>query len=516
MSPATYRSGDHVAVVGAGIAGLATAVQLSRQGIAVTVCEKETHAGGKIRQAITPVGPVDLGPTVCTMPWVFDELLQPSEGKLAARLQAEPLDVLAHHRWADGTRLNLYADPVRSCDAVAECFGPKEAQRLKHFQHVSRQLHDALLDSFLKSRQPSLTALIRRTGAGGLLALGQAWPFASLWGRLGQLFGDPHLRQLFARYATYCGSSPMNAPSTLMLIAHVEQAGVWRIPGGMARLARALTRVAEKQGVRFIFGRQIAAIDMAGGRVSGVRWENGEILEAAHVVVNADIRALSRGLLGGPGMTAIPPGKLNERSLSAITWAGLARLGGNSIDHHNVFFSSDYPAEFEALFGGQTMPEHPTVYLCASDRPAAVAAPGGNKERIMLLINAPASGDRTDLNWALMARKAGEKVRDHLRACGVDVEWDPAELQTTTPADFHRLYPGTGGALYGEATHGWRSAFTRPGVVTKIPGLYLAGGSVHPGPGMPMAAISGMAAAAQITAAFEARARSNRAGLARA
>jgi len=507
---------EHVVVVGAGIAGLAAAAKLSRQGVPVTVCEKESFPGGKIRQGMTPLGPIDLGPTVCTMPWVFDELLDGKTDNLMSRLKAEPLEVLAHHRWPDGSRFNLYHDPARSMQAVAEFAGLAEARRFQRFQSLSRRLHDALLESFLKTARPSLAGLVRRAGPAGLVALGQAWPFFSLWTRLGQLFRDPRLRQLFARYATYCGSSPLAAPATLMLIAHVEQCGVWRMRGGMKEIANALEQTATGQGTKFLYGREVKAIHVAGGRASGVEWEDGSRLQASHVITNCDLRALSSGALGKQVKSVVPSRQIKERSLSAITWNGLADLGDEQLEHHNVLFSRDYPTEFQDLFGRRTLPESPTVYLCASDRPVPVNHQPGDRERTFLLINAPADGDKPEKNWPALAQAACAGVIAQLKACGINPGPDVTSFDITTPADFHQRFPATGGALYGGVTHGWRGAFARPGVATRLPGLYLAGGGVHPGPGVPMAALSGLAAARCVMAELESGARSRKLDLARA
>jgi 1-hydroxycarotenoid 3,4-desaturase len=166
------------------------------------------------------------------------------------------------------------------------------------------------------------------------------------------------------------------------------------------------------------------------------------------------------------------------------------------LPRHSVFFSRDYAAEFEDVFTHGRLPREPTVYVCAQDR-LEPAGPPATTERLLCLVNAPADGDRV-----ARAPKEIDGCRDRMFAflarCGLKVTSEEQATCATTPADFERLFPATGGALYGAATHGWNASFRRPGSGTRLPGLYLAGGSAHPGAGVPMAAISGRLAARQV------------------
>jgi 1-hydroxycarotenoid 3,4-desaturase len=215
------------------------------------------------------------------------------------------------------------------------------------------------------------------------------------------------------------------------------------------------------------------------------------------VVVNADPAALAQGLFGNEVSTAAAPLAHRERSLSAVTWTMMAQTQGFGLLHHNVFFGSDSEHEFDQLFRQSRLPENPTVYVCAPDRQTGVAAETGEarNERLFVLMNAPAAGDRQHFSPEEIM-PCQTRVFRLMERCGLAIA--PGPSQVTTPADFHRLFPATGGALYGRTSHGWQASFRRPGSATPIPGLYLAGGGTHPGAGVPMAALSGRLAAQQL------------------
>jgi len=468
-----------IVVIGAGIAGLVAALQLAHAGRDVTICEAAAAPGGKLRQMLAGGMAIDAGPTVFTLKPIFDDIFSTVGEILEDHLTLTPLACLARHGWEDGTKLDLSTDAARSEAAIGEFAGPEAARGYRAFAQRSAEVFETLDASFMQRPQPGLLGLMRRADLGGLMKIS---PFTSLWEELGKYFSDPKLRQLFGRYATYCGASPFTAPATLLLIAHAEQRGVWTIEGGMHRLATVLTALAQARGAQFHYGRKVAEITSQNGKASGVILADGEAIAADAVIANADVAALDAGLFGVAAKAAVA-GMMSgaKRSLSAMTWAIQGASTGFELAHHNVFFSKDYKAEFADIAAGR-LPADPTIYVCAPQ-------PGA----YFCLINAPANGDAPGGGGD---EECLSLVLNKLQNCGLTIT--PQSTARTGAKEFNQLFPATGGALYGRALTGWRDSFQRPGSKTKLPGLYLAGGSVHPGPGLPMAAMSGSLAAMEV------------------
>jgi 1-hydroxycarotenoid 3,4-desaturase len=494
-----------IIIIGGGIGGLSCALDLASSGVEVILIEKEPQVGGKIRQidcSDDPLKPalIDSGPTVFTMRWVFDALFEKAGTSLESELSLQKLNILARHAWSKDERLDLFSNVEQSAEAIKEFSSPAEAKRFLKFTDQCRKLYKALEKPYMLSEKPNFGGMIADLGISGSKVLYDIGLFNTLWKSLGEYFHDPRLRQLFGRYATYCGSSPYQAPATLMLIADVEAQGVWAIEGGMYSLVKTIRTLAEDKGVKFLTGHACEEILLTHGRVSGVRLTDGTLLNAESVVFNGDLAALQSGLLNPSGKQSlnakmIPPSAA-KRSLSALTWSLNAKTDGFPLVRHNVFFNQNYQAEFDDIFRKGRLPQKPTVYVCAQDQ-GDVYQPSTYPQRLLCLVNAPAKGDQSEFN-AQEIEACEHETFGLLQQCGLNIDLDSAICQRTTPSLFNHLFPATGGALYGQANHGWMETFGRASAQSPIPGLYLAGGSVHPGPGVPMAALSGRMAAATL------------------
>jgi 1-hydroxycarotenoid 3,4-desaturase len=484
-------------VIGAGVGGLAASIDLARSGHDVTLIERAEYVGGKLRSLSPQSRAIDAGPTVFTMRHVFESLFADAGRRLEDELRLHPASLLARHVWGDDPAiLDLHADPKRSMEAIGEFAGLREARGFGEFLERAGTLHECLREPFMMSPRPTTTGLMRELGFAGMLAMWRTPPWLSLWRALAEHFRDARLRQLFARYATYVGSSPLQAPATLMLIAHVEQSGVWLVEGGMRRVAEVLATLATSCGANLRLGNGVRRIEVRDGHIVGVHLDDGDFIPADAVIFNGDTQALADGLLGEEVRHAVAPRRRSQRGLSAVTWCVDAPTEGFDLAHHNVFFGDDYPREFSDIFEQREITTRPTIYLCAQDRgEGSRPLRTGDAERLLILVNAPADGDQGGITDGELAALE-QRVFSQLETSGLIVSRNSEHIALTRPQDFARLFPATGGSLYGSANHGALASFARPNARTGIAGLYLAGGSVHPGPGVPMATLSGRLAAA--------------------
>jgi 1-hydroxycarotenoid 3,4-desaturase len=495
-------SDPHVVVIGAGIGGLVSALLLAKQGCQVQVVEAMSGPGGKMREVSVNNRPMDAGPTVFTMRSVFEEIFATVGENLEDHLQIRRASVLARHAWANETQdinnspkvLDLFASRDESADAISRFSSPDEGRRYLAFCKEAKAIHDTLETSFMRVPRPSQVGLVLKAGFRPMLA---TRPFTSMARALAQHFKDPRLQQLFGRYATYCGSSPYLSPATLMLIAHVEQEGVWLIEGGMHRLAQALAGLVIKNGGSIRYHSSVTRILVSNSKASGVVLHDGSHIVADAIVMNGDSHALASGLLGDAVQSAVTPTSLKARSLSAVTWNMVVNTDGFPLSRHNIFFSKDYAHEFHSLSVNRAMPDDPTVYVCAQDRDDLGKTTFEGAERLLVLVNAPAITN-AEIFYQEEIVRCQQRMIKKLEACGLMLSEQAAPPVITTPKDFTAMFPGSAGALYGRATHGAMASFTRPAARSTIPGLYLAGGSVHPGAGVPMVALSGRIAATSL------------------
>lgn len=463
-------------VIGAGMGGLAAAIELAARGWAVRVIESAPEAGGKAGIAVVDGVEFDTGPSLLTLPGVLDDVLRAGGSTLADELELLPLNPAFRYVWPSGVTLDLFAEPADTLASVRSALGGDAAAELSRFLDYSRTIWDAAAPRFVFAEAPTVFGVMRM-GVSGMIAVARIDGMRSMWAAICARVRHPALRDVLARYATYNGSDVRAAPATLNCITHVELGlGGFGVRGGMYAVVRALERVARRNGVVFEFGRRVERVDIVDGAVTGV---DGEPADA--VVVNADVGAVTAGLLQvepRPTLTVEP------RSMSG--WNAVVRAQRRARVGHTVLFPERaYVEEFADIFDRRRWPADPTVYLCAQE-PCHQRTGWAEEEPLFLMVNAPAGEDVEGVEALALAR---------VRGAGLIAEGD-AVVWRRTPRALAERFPGSEGALYGAASNSTFSAFSRPANVGSTRGLYYASGSAHPGGGVPLCLQSGRLAAA--------------------
>ncbi len=494
-------SARRVIIVGAGLGGLAAALHLRARGFQVTVLEKNPTVGGKLNRIVADGFSFDTGASLVTLPDILRATFAVAGARLEEHLTLQPLDPICRYRWPDGAQLDLSSD-VSKTVAQLRCLAPQDEAAFFRFLSYGAELYTATAPVFLFNDFRDWRNLWRQLDRRLLRQLPRLVTLQTVADRTAKFFTSPYLRQLFNRYATYNGSSPYRAQATFCLIPYVEFAfGAWYVVGGLYRIAESLLHVAQAQGIGIHTNTPVAEIVVADGQARGVRLADGHVLPADVVVSNADPLYTYAKLLPGVRRRAYSDERLAriEPSCSGfILLLGTARKF-DALAHHNIFFSSDYPAEFADIFDRLLPPADPTIYVCATSRTDPTQAPPGS-ENLFVMVNAPAVCDAYD--WDDVAPNYRNHVMARLEAAGLTGLAESIVFEDRlTPKRFATWFNAHRGAIYGLSSNNLHNAFWRPPIrAREVRNLYFVGGGTHPGGGIPLVLLSGKIAAAAIAA----------------
>ncbi|MEJ2890891.1 phytoene desaturase family protein [Actinomycetospora aeridis] len=482
-------------VVGAGLGGLAVAARLAAGGHDVTVLEQADRVGGKLGTLEVGGYRFDTGPSLVTMPPVLERLFAETGAPLREVLDLQHLDVAAQYRFGDGTTLDLPGARSDIPDALDKALGPGTGGQWSAFLAHAERVWHATHEHFLES--PVSPAGLARLSL-RVRDLRAVAPWRSLRGVGARYLRDERLGMLLDRYATYSGSDPRRAPAALAVVPYVEQEfGSWYVRGGLRGLVTAVADRCRALGVTVRTGARVASVDVRDGRAAGVRLASGERLGADVVVANADAATVY-----GPG--GLLPHRPSARRLARTTPSSsgfvlLLGLAGRdpATPHHRVLFPptrAAYDAEFDAYRAGRPA-SSPAVYVHAPDDPAL--RPDDDSETWFVLVTAPRHDPGGGVDWDApgLAARYADRVLALMAQRGVDVRDRIRHRVVRTPADLERETLSPGGSIYGTSSDGALAAFLRPANRSPVEGLYLVGGSAHPGGGLPLVTLS-----AEITA----------------
>lgn len=484
---------QNIIIIGAGLGGLSAAIRLARSGFSVCVLEKNETVGGKVNTLRANGYSFDTGASLLTMRHVLEELFAFAERRVEDYLEIVPLEPICRYFWSDKTVFDASTD-LQKTESEIEKLELADAVNFRRFLADAKRKYEVSEKTFLAHSLNDLPKLLRPKYLKDLLAISSMRTLDSL---VKSRFKSPKLRQLFNRYATYNGSSPFQTPATFALIPYVEFGlGAWYVRGGMYEIPKALERLATELGVEIKTKCAVEKILIESGKAVGVKLLGGENLPGDFVVANADAIETYRNLIEAKERKSFTDKKLNtiEPSCSGFVLLLGVKKQFPQLAHHNIFFSDDYKAEFDALFKELRPAMNPTIYVCATSRTDETQAPEG-KENLFVLVNAPYTGPKTD--WKKEASNYRDLIVKKLETFGLaDLENSIEFERMITPEDFEKKYHANRGSIYGVSSNGIFSAFLRPpNRARDIENLYFVGGATHPGGGIPLVLLSGKIAA---------------------
>ncbi len=476
-----------VIVIGSGLGGLSAAVLLAKKGFQVQLFEQNLTPGGKMNQIREQGFYFDTGPSLLTMPFVIDEIFAECGVERKKQLEFIPIEPVCRYFWSDGTQLDASVDVSGMMAALAE-FSKEDAANFPLFLNYARRIYELTADVFLFSPIHEISKILKWQNLSKILSVHQIDPFRTVHESVSRFFKHPKIIQLFNRYATYNGSDPYRAPATLNIIPYVEYGlGSFYIKGGMYQLVEKLVELAQQLGVKIQTNCRVDQIISQNRKLQGVQIQK-DFLPADFVVCNGDVVVSYNELIAD-----FEPRRKKLNQLEA-SLSGLVFLWGidkkfPQLAHHNIIFSDNYQLEFKQIFGEKTIPSDPTIYIAISSKKDPDHAPE-NSENWFVLLNIPPLN--TKINWASAVESLRSIVLNKLKQAGMDVSSHILFEKIFTPEDFYRLYRSNQGSIYGIASNDRNTAFKRPPNRNRdIQGLYFAGGSSHPGGGVPLTMLSG-------------------------
>ncbi len=481
-----------VIVIGAGLGGLSAAIRLANSGFAVTILEKNETVGGKVNSVEANGYKFDTGASLLTMRHVFEDLFNACGKRIEDYLEIVPLDPICRYFWSDETRFDASSDLPKTEDEISK-LEPRDVENFRQYLADAKRKYEIAEKTFLANSLNDLPKLLRPKYLKDLLAISSLKTLAA---HNKSYFQSAKLQQLFNRFATYNGSSPYQTPATFALVPFVEFGlGAWYARGGIYEIPRALERLARELDVEIKTNCAVEKILIENKKAVGVQLESGEILRSEYVVANSDAVETYRSLLDEKFFNE----KLDKREPSCSGFVLLLGVKKKfpQLAHHNIFFSDDYRAEFDALFRDLRPAKNPTIYICATSRTDATQSPP-DCENLFILVNAPYTSEKTD--WKTEAKSYRDLIVKKLKSFGLtDLDTSIEFEQIITPEDFESKYRTNRGSIYGVSSNGVFSAFLRvPNQSRQIKNLYFVGGATHPGGGMPLVLLSGKMAAEMI------------------
>lgn len=472
----------HAAIIGSGVAGLASAIRLAVLGLQVSVFEKNSYPGGKLSHFQKEGFQFDTGPSLFTQPDNIEELFKLAGENIDEYFQYKPVPIACKYFYEDGIVINAYTDAEKFAEELSVKLEEDKKSVGQYLAH-SKKLYKNVALVFLNYSLHKLKSLFTAPLGKAIAAVQWKHLFNSMHEVNSSYFKNSHTIQLFNRYATYNGSNPYKAPGMLCLIPHLEyNEGIFYPKGGMISITNALYKLALKKGVRFHFNQPVQRIITDHGKVKGITVGNQKV-DADIVMSNMDVYGTYKYLLSNE--TKSKQVLKQERSSSALVFYWGISAEFLQLELHNIFFSENYKEEFDHLFLHKKIFDDPTVYINITSKcEPGIQAPAG-KENWFVMVNAPANIGQ---DWETYKQQYRRNIIIKLnRILKTDIEPLIETEEVLDPIMIEEKTSSYMGSLYGTSSNSKMAAFLRhPNFSKQIKGLYFAGGSVHPGGGIPL------------------------------
>ncbi len=481
-------------VIGAGIGGIATAAHLARQGIHVTVIEKNQRPGGRCDQFFQEGHRFDTGPTLLIMPLVYEAEFAALGACLHERLDLQRVDPTYHLVFDDGKQFALTSD-LKAMQEQLESIEPGSFQGFLRYLEEGHR-HYQLGMKHLVNRDFRTAAQFFNIRNIPLLFSVKA--LVPHYRHMAAYFTHPRLKAAFTFQDIYMGLSPFEAPSTFSMMPYTELAhGVWYPKGGMYSVVEALMEIARESGVEFVFEKTVERIEINGNHVSGVINEDGDRLEADTIIANADLPYVYQSLLPNRADADRLAHKDFSCSVISFFW-GVDKIYPQ-LGPHTLFLANNYQENFDSIFKDLALSENSSLYIHAPQRLDPSAAPP-DEDTLIAVVPVGHLDEAGKQNWCAIRDQARQSVFDRLATLGItDLETHLKFEVNYTPLSWHKRYNLMKGSTHGLAHTLTQLAYFRPhNRHPRYHNLYFVGASTHPGTGIPTSLISARLAAERI------------------
>jgi phytoene desaturase len=479
---------DHVVVVGAGLAGLSAALRLAGAGRRVTVLEREAVPGGRAGVISGDGYSFDNGPTVLTMPDLIADAFDAVGESMSDWLELLPIDPLYRAWYADGSHLDVKADPEAMAEEVARVCGPQEADGYRRYvdfvstlyRHEMKDFIDRNIDSPLDLLTPNL-ARLAAVGA-----------FRRMTPKVTQYLKDPRTERVLSFQAMYAGMSPFDALALYCVIAYMDSvAGVFAPRGGMHAVPQALAAAAAKHGVEFRYGCEVERVELRGRRAVAVQTKDGDRIACDAVVLNPDLPVAWRDLLGREPWSVR---RLRYSPSCYLLLAGSSSTYSKTV-HHNIHFGRSWKGVFDDLITRGRLMSDPSFLVSQPTYSDPSLAPDG---RHVYYVFFPTPNLDADVDWTTERHRYHDEVLRVVEERGYVGFSDGIEVEhVTTPTDWRDRGMERGSPFASAHTFLQTGPFRPRNLWGE--NVVFAGSGTTPGVGVPMVMISGRLAAERIT-----------------